>query len=91
MDDGGGGRYASLWKTPGGQKCVLEMSILSDLTGRHRIGLTNGEVIFVDLLQGRPIGLAVKAVTVCLQQSARAGVGEFIKQSLLVPEVLRPW
>lgn len=33
----------------------LEMFILSALTGRHGMGLTNGEVSFADLLQGRPI------------------------------------
>lgn len=33
----------------------VENVYLSDLTGRHRMGLTNDEVSFADLLQGRPI------------------------------------
>lgn len=65
----GAGGCASLCKAPGGQKGMLELSVLCDLTGGHGIALTDGEVIFADLLPERPIGLAVKAIPLCLRQS----------------------
>lgn len=64
-----GGGEASLCKIPGGQICMLEMFVLSDLTGRYRIGLINGEIIFTALLQEGPVELTVKAVIQCSQRS----------------------
>lgn len=39
---------------------MLETFVLSDLTRRHGVDLTNGKVIFVDLLPTRSVRLAVR-------------------------------